>query len=72
MKAQDITEIFSSRLRNIRRLNDMTQIELAVRANLQPSHISHFESGRRTPSIHSLRAICRALEVQADYLLGLK
>lgn len=72
MKAHDITDVFSNRLRALRIAHDMTQQELAVRANLQQSHVAHFEAGRRTPSIHNLRALCRALEAQSDYLLGLK
>ena len=64
------SEIFRERLRIIRELRDLTQAELATRANLQPSAISHFEAGTRKPSFDNLRRLTTALEVTTDYLLG--
>lgn len=48
----------------------MSQAELAKSAGLQPSHVSHFETGRRSPSAENLRALADALGVTTDYLLG--
>ena len=64
------SEIFRERLRIIRERRDLTQAELAARADLQPSAISHFEAGTRKPSFENLRRLAVALESTTDYLLG--
>ncbi len=64
------SEIFQKRLRTARELRDLTQAELATRAGLQPSAISHFEAGTRKPSFNNLRQLATALEIKTDYLLG--
>lgn len=48
----------------------MSQAELAEKAGMQPSAISHFESGRRSPSFDNLKKLADALAVTVDYLLG--
>ena len=49
----------------------MSQSDLAIRAGLPPSSIAHFETASRKPSFDTLHKIANALEVTADYLLGL-
>ncbi|MFO7906190.1 MAG: helix-turn-helix transcriptional regulator [Pirellulaceae bacterium] len=62
--------IFVKRLREARESRGLSQSELAERAGLQPSAVSHFETGRRSPSFHNLRKLSDALGVTIDYLLG--
>src|SRR5260370_33259742 len=61
---------FPDRLRAARQLRNLSQSELAEKAELQPSAVSHFETGRRSPSFDNLKALSDALEVTTDYLLG--
>jgi transcriptional regulator with XRE-family HTH domain len=62
---------FPDRLRHAREtLRKLSQSELAERAGLQPSAISHFETGRRSPSFDNLKHLADALDVTTDYLLG--
>jgi transcriptional regulator with XRE-family HTH domain len=61
---------FSERLRTARELRKLSQAELAEKADLQPSAVSHFESGRRSPSFQNLKALADALKVTTDYLIG--
>lgn len=63
---------FPQRLRIIRDIRQLTQAELAKKVKLQPTHISHFETGERLPCVKNLRALCKVLNVSADYLLGLE
>jgi transcriptional regulator with XRE-family HTH domain len=63
-------EIFKQRLRAAREHRKMSQGELAERAGLQPSAISHFETGGRSPSFDNLKRLADALNVTTDYLLG--
>jgi transcriptional regulator with XRE-family HTH domain len=62
--------IFPERLRSAREYRGLTQGQLAERANLQPSAISHFETGARKPSFDNLRLLADTLDVTTDYLLG--
>lgn len=62
--------IFPDRLRCAREYRGLTQGELAERSGLQPSAISHFETGTRKPSFDNLRLLADTLDVTTDYLLG--
>lgn len=62
--------MFPGRLRAAREKRGLNQGELASRAGLQASAISHFETGTRKPSFDNLRRLADALEVTTDYLLG--
>ncbi len=62
--------VFPDRLRCAREYRGLTQGELALRAKLQPSAISHFETGTRKPSFDNLRLLADTLDVTTDYLLG--
>jgi transcriptional regulator with XRE-family HTH domain len=62
--------VFPERLRAAREKRGLSQGELAARAGLQASAISHFETGSRKPSFDNLRRLADALNVTTDYLLG--
>ncbi len=64
------SDIFPQRLRAARKLRGLNQGELARRAGLQASAISHFETGARKPSFDNLKRLADALKVTTDYLLG--
>lgn len=61
---------FTERLKAVREEKGLSQTELAAKTGLQPSAVSHFESGRRSPSFDNLRRLADALNVTIDYLLG--
>ncbi len=61
---------FPDCLRRAREYRGLTQGELAERAGLQPSAVSHFETGARKPSFDNLRLLADTLDVTTDYLLG--
>jgi transcriptional regulator with XRE-family HTH domain len=61
---------FPDRLRAARQLRNLSQSDLAEKSDLQPSAVSHFETGRRAPSFDNLKALSEALQVTTDYLLG--
>lgn len=62
--------VFPERLRAAREYRGLNQSELAVKAKMQASAISHFETGTRKPSFDNLRNLADALDVATDYLLG--
>ena len=51
-------------------LRDLRQYDLAKKAKLQPSAVSHFETGVRKPSFDNLCRLADALEVTVDFLMG--
>ncbi|MDE0678800.1 MAG: helix-turn-helix transcriptional regulator [Gammaproteobacteria bacterium] len=61
---------FAGRLRNARAARHLSQSDLAKRAKLQASAVSHFETGTRKPSFDNLKRLADALRVTTDYLLG--
>ena len=68
--ADHVASMFPARLQDARMSQGTTQEELAGVTGLQASAISHFECGRRLPSVRNLLLLCEALEVSADWLLG--
>lgn len=65
-----MANIFSDRLKAVRESRGYSQAELAKKAGLQATAISHFETGSRSPSFDNLRRLSDALSVSADYLMG--
>lgn len=59
------------RIRIRRTFLELTQKELAERINVCTSFIGHIERGRRMLSVETLYSLCVALDVSADFLLGL-
>lgn len=61
---------FRYRLLFARNTRELNQDELAKRAKLPATAISHFERGTRKPSFDNLRKLADALSVSVDYLMG--
>lgn len=64
------SDVFPERLRSAREYRGLSQGQLAEKSGLQPSAISHFETGTRKPSFDNLRLLADTLDVTTDYLLG--
>lgn len=69
-KNPPVESTFASRLREVRNLRKLTQVDLAVKSGLASTAISHFEIRTRLPSLSNLIRLADALDVSADYLLG--
>ena len=61
---------FAERLRKLRALHGLSQLELAKRMGLSKSRISMYELGEREPSLEILELIGDYFNVDIDYLLG--
>jgi transcriptional regulator with XRE-family HTH domain len=66
------TPSFAQRLVQARARRGLTQVEVQQRSGIAPTALSHMEHGHREPSLANLRALAQALDVSADYLLGLQ
>lgn len=58
-----------TRIRECRKLRDLTQEKLAEAADLSPTYLSHLESGKKTASIRAYARIAAALDVSLEQLL---
>lgn len=58
------------RIRYYRQMQELTQAELARRANINQGFLSEIERGRRKPSPFSLKGIAEALGVPVAVLIG--
>ncbi len=62
---------FGARLRKMRDIRGLSQLELSEKSKIPVAMISHFETGVRTnASADNLVKLSNALEVSIDYLLG--
>ena len=59
-------------IKTARKAAGVTQKELAERLQVYQKDISRWETGVRTPSAEYIIQLCKALDISADYLLGLK
>lgn len=64
-------DLFSARLKEIRKGRGEQQTKLARAIGLAQAQISAIENGRQTTSFEKLARICQHYNISADYLLGL-
>jgi len=62
-KSLSAREIFCKNLRLVRRLKDISQEELAFRAELSRTYVSEVERGSRNISIDNMGLLAQALDV---------
>jgi transcriptional regulator with XRE-family HTH domain len=60
---------FAKALRVSRAACGVSQQELAKAAGLSPSYVSLIESGKREPTIASMRKLAKALEIPVDLMM---
>ena len=61
------------RIRYLRKLKGMSQLDLALESNINKNYISDLERGSRNPSLLILERICKALEIDLSTLFkGIK
>lgn len=65
------TEIFAQRLQIAMYWKEWTGADLAKRSGLTAATISRYICGQRLPNVARLVKLSKALDVSADYLLGL-
>ena len=64
--------MFGLRLKEIRKVNKLSQRHLAKIINVSEGTISNWERGAGSPSLESLVNICITCNVSANYLLGIE
>lgn len=64
-----VYEALATRIRKLRSQKGWSQEELAERAGLHRTYISHLENGKRQISVETLCKVARGLEVSPSDLL---
>ena len=64
------TDLFSERLKELRKLSKMTQKEVGERIGMTAQGYAAFERGRE-PSFEKLKQLSELFAVSSDYLIGL-
>ena len=58
------------KLREIREQKGLSQVQLSELSHVDRVSISRYETGRKMPSVDSLKRLAKALDVSTDDLLG--
>lgn len=61
---------FATRIKELRKSQNMKQSDLAAALNLEPSSISRWENGYNYPNQNILAMLCEFFGVSLDYLVG--
>lgn len=67
-----MTEIIKERLAKEINLSKYTKKELARMINVSPEMITQYCTTQKLPKLDTFALLCKALDVSADYILGLK
>jgi len=66
---QSARVIFGQNVRRVRRLKEMSQEELAFRADISRTYLSEVERGERNISVDNMEALALALEMELPDLM---
>ncbi len=67
---EEVYLLIGKRVKYLRRLKNLTQSELAEKANLSVNYISQIETGVASPTIKTLFVVAQALDVELKELFN--
>lgn len=62
--------LFNEQLKTLRKINGLTQKELAEKLKIKQNSYSDWENGKSEPNIEMLVRIADYFDVSLDYLMG--
>lgn len=62
---------YTSRLKEIRKYRELSQIDIAKKLHISQQHYSMYETGKRILNAEQIISFCKLCNISADYLLGL-
>ncbi|MCD8191159.1 MAG: helix-turn-helix domain-containing protein [Clostridiales bacterium] len=60
---------FRQRLKHLRKVEGISQEQLAAELNMSRSHLSHIEAGEKIGSVDFIVAVAEYFQVSLDYLI---
>lgn len=64
--------VISARIKELRKENGLSQVDLAELCQVKQSCVSKWERGATLPDIEMLITLTKVLHTSSDYLLGIK
>ncbi len=62
---------FTKRFNEVLKTCAKSQTQIAKELNISKQCVNDYKTGKTVPSLQTLYALCKVLDVSADYLLGL-
>ena len=72
IKIMETTDIIKIRIKELIKQSGVSQNELADVLNVSQSCIAHYIKGDILPSLDKFAKLCEFLDVDANYILGIK
>lgn len=63
MTAEELQQIFANNLRNYRKLNDLTQMQLSEKADISVGYLCDLESGKKWGTPETISKLSNALKI---------
>lgn len=70
MKQRAVKDDFASRFQYVLLIKDLQACEFASLANMNPSMVSRYATGKTSPSLANFRRICAVCRCNPAFLLG--
>ncbi len=67
---ESFKKVVGGRIKKLRKDNNLSQAQLAQRADLHFSYVAQIERGEKMPSLKSLDRICDALDADMEYMFA--
>lgn len=64
--------MIGDKIKELRKINDITQQELAKKLGISFQALSNYENNRRNPSVEQIKLICIFFNISADELLEIE
>lgn len=64
--------IIKQRLNEEMKNSGLTTLEIAKRINVTPEMITQYKTTKKLPKLDTFARLCKALDLDANYILGLK
>ena len=68
----NMNDLIKERLREEIRHSKLSTVEIAARVGISPEMVTQYCTTKKLPSLETFAALCKVLDVSADYILGLK
>lgn len=62
--------MFAQRIKELRKKNNMTQVQLAEKLGVSKGTVAMWETGKRRPSFEAINDLCEIFDRHMDYILG--
>ena len=67
-----MNELIKERLKEEIRHSKLSTVEIVARVGISSEMVTQYCTTKKLPSLETFAALCKVLDVSADYILGLK